>query len=135
MCGLISRTNFQWISSNLYDTRTNSPLGCGPNNNNAPTGIPSKIFDQKLASGKFVKIGLLGLYEENWVREMPSYSGNTYLEVKNCIEIAKKIVKEFKSENVQLIIALTHQQDVRFFQSYLFKILENLILAVGPNVG
>ena len=135
MCSLISRTNFQWISSNLYDTRTNKPLGCGPNKNNAQTGIPSKIFDHKLSSEKFVKIGLLGLYEENWVREMPSYSGNTYLEVKNFIEIAKKIVKEFKSKNVQLIIALTHQQDVRFFQSYFFKIFENLILAVGPNVG
>ena len=124
MCSLISRTKFQWISSNLYDTRTNLPLGCGPNKNNASTGIPSKIFEQELSTGRFVKIGLLGLYEENWVREMPSYSGNTYLEVKNFIEIAKKIVKEFKSKNVQLIIALTHQQDVRFFQSYFFKTLK-----------
>ena len=39
-------------------------------------------------------------------------SGNKNFEVKNYIQVARKVVAKFRAENVELIIAMTHQQDV-----------------------
>ena len=141
-CRSLSQTEFPWICSNLFDKRTKLPVGHTKNAKNELSGIPTKIFEHKLSTGSVVRIGIFGLYEENWVKdrvvsprifyyllflilgffttllkEMPPVSNNNYFEVKNFITVAKSIVREFTSQNVEIMIAMTHQQDVRLNSS------------------
>ena len=61
---------------------------------------------------------------------MPMESGNKNFEVKNYIQVARKVVAQFRAENVELIIAMTHQQDVS--ENYL--VLVSLKLRPYKNI-
>ena len=61
MTELISKTNFSWISSNLFDIKTNSLVGQRRNSKNELTVVPYKIFNHKLSTRSTVKVGIFGL--------------------------------------------------------------------------
>ena len=73
--------------------------------------VRSKILDHQLSTGVFLKIGVFGLVGEEWVRDL---SPNEVYEVKNNVKVAKEMIGEFRRQNVEFIIALTHQEDVGY---------------------
>ncbi len=86
---LVKKSKIQYLAANLtYKNKHVFP--------------PYKIFKKKNKDGKTIKIGVFGLLH-------PQLPWPKSIHIKAPIESAKKIISELKKQNVDLIIALTHQ--------------------------
>jgi 5'-nucleotidase len=56
-----------------------------------------------------IKIGFMGLIEEDWVMTQNKIKSNEYIYI-DFISKAKELCKEFKEESCDIIIALTHMR-------------------------
>ncbi|BEJ13733.1 hypothetical protein CspHIS471_0309070 [Cutaneotrichosporon sp. HIS471] len=98
MTKLVGDTNFPWLLSNVVDTLTGT------------TPVPLHRFYVTERCG--VRIGLVGLVEEDWIATIPSWPHNfAYRPMK---EVGLELSKELRDPNgphrVDIIIALTHSR-------------------------
>jgi len=92
---LKEKTSFPWLLSNVKDPKTKEPLG--------------GCEDHKIVEHDGVKIGLIGLAEEEWLDCVPSFGEDEY-EYESFVTVAKEWCKKFRDDGCELIIALTHMR-------------------------
>lgn len=96
---------FPWFLSNVQDKFTSEPLGHGT--------------VKKVISWNNVKIGFMGLVEEDWLDTLGTInkSNVNYIDY---VKVAKQLCVELKAEGAEFIIAMTHMKwanDTRLAQS------------------
>lgn len=97
--------DFPWFLSNVQDKFTSEPLGHGT--------------IKKIATWNCVKIGLMGLVEEDWLDTLPTINKSN-LNYIDYVQVANQLSAELKAEGAELIIALTHMKwinDVRLAEN------------------
>ncbi|XP_038646944.1 mannosylglucosyl-3-phosphoglycerate phosphatase-like isoform X5 [Scyliorhinus canicula] len=92
---IISEMNFPWLLSNVYDLITSEPLG---------HGIGSKIIEWN-----GVKIGLMGLVEEEWIDTLATIDKSSVNFIDYVIA-ANQLSQDLRSKGAELLIALTHMK-------------------------
>uniref|UniRef100_A0A8D0LB87 Ecto-5'-nucleotidase n=1 Tax=Sphenodon punctatus TaxID=8508 RepID=A0A8D0LB87_SPHPU len=98
---------FPWFLSNVYDRFTSEPLGHGT--------------VKKVVTWNNVKIGLMGLVEEDWLDTLATINKSN-LNYLDYVEVANQISVELKAEGAELVIAMTHMKwinDIRLAQNTL----------------
>ncbi|KAG6940961.1 hypothetical protein G0U57_011445 [Chelydra serpentina] len=101
----IQQMKFPWFLSNVYDRFTSKPLGHGS--------------VKKVVKWNNMKIGLMGLVEEDWLDTLPTINKSN-LNYIDYVKAANKISAELKAEGAGLIIAMTHMKwinDIRLAQN------------------
>ncbi|CAG2110984.1 unnamed protein product, partial [Medioppia subpectinata] len=89
----VSRTNFPWVLSNVFDPQTNRPMA------------GAFLFHTIRRNGK--KVGIIGLVEEQWLADAID---QPFL-YRNFITEGKLLAKQLKEkESVDFVIALTHMR-------------------------
>ena len=107
----IVEMNFPWLCSNVTDDRTGQCVGQTRTKTGALTGIPKHVIQQRTATGKMVKIGLVGLVEPDWIETLPCLNDTQHLVYEDYVDKANELVAELKEEGVDIIIALTHMRE------------------------
>ncbi|KAJ6669886.1 hypothetical protein lerEdw1_000435 [Lerista edwardsae] len=96
---------FPWFLSNVQDKFTFEPLGHGT--------------VKKVIPWNNVKIGLMGLVEEDWLDTLGTINKSN-LNYIDYVKVAKQLCVELKAEGAEFIIAMTHMKwanDTRLAQS------------------
>ncbi|TXT12211.1 uncharacterized protein COLE_02621 [Cutaneotrichosporon oleaginosum] len=98
MTKLVGDTNFPWLLSNIVDTNTGT------------TPVPLHKFVVTERCG--VRIGLVGLVEEDWIAIIPSWPNNfAYRPMKEVgLELSKELRDPKGPHRVDIIIAITHSR-------------------------
>ncbi|XP_012639516.1 snake venom 5'-nucleotidase-like [Microcebus murinus] len=91
----MKQMHFTWFLSNVYDRFTSEPLGHGA--------------VKKIVSWNNIKIGLMGLVEEDWLDTLATVN-KSHVNYKDYVEVANKIAVELKEEGADLVIAITHMK-------------------------
>ena len=93
MTTLIKSTNFPWLLSNIIDSNTDA--------------VPEPLKRYWITQKQGVKIGVIGLVEEDWIATIPSWPEE--FRYRPMAETAREISRELREEHgVEVIIALTH---------------------------
>ncbi|KAJ1307540.1 hypothetical protein OPQ81_001637 [Rhizoctonia solani] len=94
LCKLIDDCTFPWVLSNIIDTDTNS--------------VPDKLTRYQVLERNGVKIGVIGLVEEEWIATVASWPSNFRYE--SMAEVAKALSQELREgpHKCDIILALTH---------------------------
>ncbi|XP_067851404.1 trifunctional nucleotide phosphoesterase protein YfkN-like isoform X1 [Heptranchias perlo] len=87
--------NFPWLLSNVYDLFTSEPLG---------HGLGSRIMEWN-----GVKIGLMGLVEEEWIDTLPTID-KTSVDFIDYVIVADQLSQDLRAKGAELLIALTHMK-------------------------
>lgn len=90
-----TKVKFPWLLSNLYDSKTKRPL------------TPGTEYHIMEVNG--LKIGFMGLIEYDWVLTQNKIKPTDYI-YEDYIIKGKQLVKLFKENNCDIIIALTHMR-------------------------
>ncbi|KAM9254036.1 snake venom 5'-nucleotidase-like [Dugong dugon] len=91
----MKQMHFTWLLSNVYDRFTSEPLGHGA--------------VKKIIIWNSVKIGLMGLVEEDWLDTLATVNKSN-LNYRDYVEVANQIAIELKEEGADLVIAVTHMK-------------------------
>ncbi|XP_038621776.1 mannosylglucosyl-3-phosphoglycerate phosphatase-like isoform X1 [Tachyglossus aculeatus] len=91
----IQQMQFPWFLSNVYDKFTSAPLGHG--------------LVKKIIKWNNMKIGLIGLVEEDWLDTLATVSKSN-LRYQDYVEVANQLCKELKAEGADLVVAITHMK-------------------------
>ncbi|KAM6156520.1 LOW QUALITY PROTEIN: mannosylglucosyl-3-phosphoglycerate phosphatase-like [Erethizon dorsatum] len=91
----MKQMHFTWFLSNVYDRFTSEPLGHG--------------VVKKVVNWNNIKIGLMGLVEEDWLDTLATVSKSN-VNYKDYVEVANEIAVELKKEGADLIIAMTQMK-------------------------
>ncbi|TXT08774.1 hypothetical protein VHUM_02902 [Vanrija humicola] len=96
MTKLVSATSFPWLLSNVVDTQTGK----------TPAPLHRFLVTEKCG----VRIGIIGIVEEDWIATIPSWPENfKYQPMKDvAIELSQLLRDPEGEHRVDLIIALTH---------------------------
>ncbi|WVR09253.1 hypothetical protein IAU60_006318 [Kwoniella sp. DSM 27419] len=92
---LINASTFPWLMSNIVDKNTGQ--------------VPPPLKRYHVFERCGVRIGVIGLVEEDWIATIPSWPDNFVY--RSMVDVGMELSKELrdpKGENVDLIIALTH---------------------------
>ena len=101
---MTGESNFPWMLSNVTDAKTGIRLA---------NGIESLIIEHE-----GVKIGLMGLIEEEWLATLATISRDevNYIDY---VEVGRRLNTELRAQGVDMVIALTHMRnpnDIRLAQ-------------------
>ncbi|XP_055387201.1 mannosylglucosyl-3-phosphoglycerate phosphatase isoform X2 [Condylostylus longicornis] len=93
--GLVKKTNFPWLMSNVVDLETGRPLGGGK--------ITHFLYHSQTT------IGLMGLVEQEWLETLPTIDPAevTFIDY---VEAGNKLAEELRNEGCEIVIALTHMR-------------------------
>jgi len=91
---LLSQTDTKWLMSNCFDKERNEMMAGGAT--------------KQLIEWQGVKIGLVGLIEEEWITTLTMDTDN--LEYTDFVSAGRKLAQELRAEGAQLVIALTHMR-------------------------
>jgi len=111
----IEKMKFPWLCSNVIDSRTGRIVAATKTITGQRTGVTKLILNRKDKFGRRIKIGIMGLIEPDWLQTL-NQEVVQHFQYMDYIETANRLVKEFKEEGVNMIIALTHmreQHDIR----------------------
>ncbi|CAE6441792.1 unnamed protein product [Rhizoctonia solani] len=96
LCKLIDDCTFPWVLSNIIDTDTNS--------------APDKLTKYQVLERNGVKVGVIGLVEEEWIATVASWPPNFKYE--SMAEVTKVLSRELRDpegpHKCDIILALTH---------------------------
>ncbi|CAE6415542.1 unnamed protein product [Rhizoctonia solani] len=96
LCKLIDDCTFPWILSNIIDTDTNS--------------VPDKLTKYQVLERNNVKVGVIGLVEEEWIATVASWPSNFKYEP--MAEVTKALSRELRDpegpHKCDIVLALTH---------------------------
>ncbi|MGH0134741.1 UNVERIFIED_CONTAM: hypothetical protein FKN15_024311, partial [Acipenser sinensis] len=92
---LAPQMNFPWFLSNVYDKFTSQPLG---------RGAVSSILEWNS-----VKIGLMGLVEEEWLDTLGTVDKSN-IDYVDYVVTANQLSKELRENGAELVIAMTHMK-------------------------
>ncbi|KAG8763597.1 hypothetical protein FRC11_000856 [Ceratobasidium sp. 423] len=96
LCKLIDDCIFPWVLSNIIDTDTNS--------------VPDKLTKYQVLERSGVKVGVIGLVEEEWIATVASWPSNFKYE--SMVEVTKALSQELRDpegpHKCDIILALTH---------------------------
>ncbi|XP_077203337.1 snake venom 5'-nucleotidase-like isoform X2 [Paroedura picta] len=101
----IKQMHFPWFLSNVQDKVTSEPLGHG--------------VIKTIVTWNGVKIGLMGLVEEDWLDTLATIN-KTNLNYVDYVKVANELSVELKVEGAEVIIAMTHMKwvnDIRLAQN------------------
>ncbi|KAK4685256.1 hypothetical protein P7C73_g4898, partial [Tremellales sp. Uapishka_1] len=95
---LIASCNFPWLLSNIVDKTTNEQ--------------PTPFLKYWITERCGLKIGVVGLVEEDWIATIPSWPQNfVYRSMKDtALEISRELRDPNGQHKVDIIIALTHSR-------------------------
>lgn len=113
---LKKKTDFPWLLTNVFDSKTNKPLG---------DSIDHIILDRD-----GVKIGIIGLAEEEWLDSVITLEEDDYI-YEDFIKSGKKWCQKLREEGCEIVIALTHMRmpnDKRLTQK-----VEDLDIVLGGH--
>ncbi|XP_012880689.1 PREDICTED: 5'-nucleotidase-like [Dipodomys ordii] len=91
----MKQMHFTWFLSNVYDRFTSEPLG--------------HAVVKKLVNWNNIKIGLMGLVEEDWLDTLATVNKSN-VDYKDYVDVANEIAVELKEEGADLVIAITHMK-------------------------
>ncbi|WWC64228.1 uncharacterized protein I303_106837 [Kwoniella dejecticola CBS 10117] len=93
---LIESTTFPWLLSNIIDERTGT--------------VPETLKKYWVTERRGVKIGVIGLVEQDWIATIPSWPKSfKYRPMKDtALELSKELRDPAGPHQVDIIIALTH---------------------------
>jgi 5'-nucleotidase len=110
-----SQCNFPWLLSNVNQGTTHGPLA---------GGLKSEIIEWN-----GVKIGLIGLVEEEWLVTIPGLPPVQYLDF---VDEGRRLASELKEQHgVRFVIALTHMRQPN--DEKLAKSVEEIDLVLGGH--
>ncbi|CAE7121238.1 unnamed protein product [Rhizoctonia solani] len=96
LCKLIDDCTFPWVLSNIIDTDTDS--------------VPDKLTKYQVLERNGVKVGIIGLVEEEWIATVASWPSNFKYE--SMAEVTKALSRELRDpegpHKCDIILALTH---------------------------
>ncbi|CAE6516088.1 unnamed protein product [Rhizoctonia solani] len=96
LCKLIEDCAFPWVLSNIVDTDTNS--------------VPDKLTKYQVLERSGIKVGVIGLVEEEWIATVASWPSNFKYE--SMVEATKALSRELRDpegpHKCDIILALTH---------------------------
>ncbi|KAF8717780.1 5'-nucleotidase family, partial [Rhizoctonia solani] len=96
LCKLIEDCTFPWILSNIIDTDTNS--------------TPDKLTKYQVFERNGVRVGIIGLVEEEWIATVASWPPNFKYE--SMAEVTKSLSQELRDpegpHKCDIVLALTH---------------------------
>jgi 5'-nucleotidase len=93
---LFGHCNFPWLNSNIQENGT--PIA---------DARPFIIKECKDSAGVMIRVGIIGLAEEEWLSTVPQLPPVTFLPFVN---EGKRLAKDLRDEGCTLIIALTHMR-------------------------
>ncbi|KAJ1209632.1 hypothetical protein NDU88_005006 [Pleurodeles waltl] len=85
----------QWFLSNVFDTFTSQPLGHG--------------LVQKILEWNKLKIGLMGLVEEDWLGTLGTVD-KANLQYIDYVVIANQLAVDLRARGAEFVIAMTHMR-------------------------
>ena len=93
---MVADSNFPWMLSNVTDAKTGARMA---------NGLESLIITHE-----GVKIGLMGLIEEEWLATLATISREdvTYVDY---VEVGRRLNGELRAQGVDMVIALTHMRN------------------------
>ena len=92
---LIKKSNFPWLLSNIFDADTSKPL----------LNVPTKT----IVDVNGVKVGIFALGEKDWAVSLSCIDAEDII-YESYVEVSRKLVKELRSDNCDIVIALTHMR-------------------------
>jgi len=93
--GLVEKTEFPWLMSNVVDLETGRPLADG------------KV--QHIIEHQGRKIGLIGLVEKEWLDTLATINPDE-VDYTDYVDAASMLAAELKSKGCEYVIALTHMR-------------------------
>lgn len=87
--------DFPWLLTNVFDSKTEKPLG--------------ETLDHVIVEHEGVKIGIIGLAEQEWLDTIVSLEDDDYI-YEDFIKSARKWCKKLREQDCELVIALTHMR-------------------------
>lgn len=92
---LKNQTNFPWLLTNVFDSKTNKPFG--------------DTIDHVILEHEGIKIGIIGLAELEWLDSVTCIEDDDF--IYECYyKSANKWCKQLREEGCELVIALTHMR-------------------------
>jgi 5'-nucleotidase len=88
-------TSFPWLLTNVFDSKTKEPL--------------AEAIDHIILDHNGIKIGIIGLAEEEWLDAIISLEEDDYI-FEDFVKSGRKWCKKLREEGCELIIALTHMR-------------------------
>ncbi len=93
---MVAESNFPWMLSNVTDAKTGARMA---------NGIESMIIVHE-----GIKIGLMGLIEEEWLATLATISRDEVNYV-DYVDVGKRLNAELRAQGVDMVIALTHMRN------------------------
>ncbi|KAI9568934.1 Metallo-dependent phosphatase-like protein [Boletus coccyginus] len=104
---LVDDTTFPWLLSNIIDVNTNN--------------VPEHLHLFKVLERSGLRVGIIGLVEEDWITTIPSWPPN--FKFKDMAKTGRELSRQLRGEHqCDLIIALTHARvpnDIRLAKDLL----------------
>ncbi|XP_078531267.1 mannosylglucosyl-3-phosphoglycerate phosphatase-like isoform X1 [Lissotriton helveticus] len=92
---VVQEMQCQWFLSNVFDTFTSQPLGHG--------------LVQKILEWNKLKIGLMGLVEEDWLSTLGTVD-KANLQYIDYVAVANQLAVDLRAQGAEFVIAMTHMK-------------------------
>jgi len=93
---MVAASNFPWMISNVCDAKTGKRMAGG--------------LETVMLTHEGIKIGLMGLIEEEWLATLATINRNEVAYV-DYVEVGRRLNAELRAQGAEMVIALTHMRN------------------------